>query len=180
MSLSAAEGPPSGKRLSRRGLLVAGAGGAAAAAGFTAGTADAAGATYPRLRIVELAKLQKNHGFQFAYPLEAQPNVLIDFDHPVPDGVGPDRSIVAYSILCQHMGCPVEYHRDQRIFSCPCHQTRYDPERLGSIIQGIALLPLPRIRLKVQGGAVWATGVDGLIFGYRSNLTPGKRVGGVK
>jgi hypothetical protein len=30
----------------------------------------------------------------------------------------------------------------------------------------------------VRDGAVWAVGVDGLIYGYRNNLHPGKRVGG--
>jgi hypothetical protein len=30
----------------------------------------------------------------------------------------------------------------------------------------------------VKGSAVWAVGVDGLIYGYRNNLHPGKRVGG--
>ena len=45
------------------------------------------------------------------------------------------------------MGCPVEYRRATREFVCPCHQTQYDPERLGSIIQGLALRPLPRVLL---------------------------------
>jgi arsenite oxidase small subunit len=61
-----------------------------------------------------------------------------------------------------------------------CHQTRYDPERLGSIIQGVAMQPLPRVLLQVRKGAVWAVGVDGLIYGYRNNLHPGTRVGGGK
>ena len=40
--------------------------------------------------------------------------------------------------------------------------------------------PLPRVLLQVKQGAVWAVGVDGLIYGYRNNLHPGKRVGGTK
>jgi arsenite oxidase small subunit len=76
------------------------------------------------------------------------------------------------------MGCPVEYRRKTREFVCPCHQSQYDPARLASIIQGVALRPLPRIQLEIRSGAVWAVGVDGLIYGYRTNLKPGKRVGG--
>ena len=80
----------------------------------------------------------------------------------VPGGVGPKKSIVAYSILCQHMGCPVEYRRKLREFVCPCHQTQYDPERLGVDHPGRrACAPLPR-SAQVSGGAVWAVGVDGL------------------
>jgi arsenite oxidase small subunit len=171
-----AEGSSTAASLSRRGFLTVGASAAVSVAGLAAEADAATEMSYPRLRIAALANLPKNQAVKFNYPLAAQPNVLIDFDRPVPQGVGPQSSIVAYSTLCQHMGCPVGYHSDQRVFSCPCHQTRYDAERLGSIIQGIALLPLPRVLLQVQGGVVWAVGMDGLVYGYRNNLTPGKRV----
>ena len=167
------------KALSRRQLLAAGATGAAAAAVAGTGLAEAASkGSYPKLRVIALNKLKRNRPVVFSYPLEAQPNVLLDLGHAVPDGVGRKHSIVAYSLFCQHMGCPVEYQPKLREFVCPCHQSRYDPERLGSIIQGVAMQPLPRIRLQVKGGAIWAVGVDGLIYGYRNNLHPGKRVGG--
>ena len=174
------EGTRGEERLSRRDVLVAGAVGAASAAAIETGVAKAAPARYPRVKVVELAKLKVNRPVTFNYPLQAQPNVLIDLGQEVPKGIGPKRSIVAYSILCQHMGCPVEYRRGLRELYCPCHQSRYDPERLGGIIHGLAMQPLPRVLLKVQRGAVWAVGVDGLIYGYRNNLRPGKRVGGGK
>jgi arsenite oxidase small subunit len=164
--------------VSRRALLRSGAAGAAVAALAPAANAEARARRYPSVSVITLSRLKVNRPVSFAYPLEDQPNVLLDFGHAVPKGVGPKRSIVAYSLLCQHMGCPVEYRRTTREFVCPCHQTQYDPERLGAIIQGLALRPLPRILLAVRAGAVWATGVDGLIYGYRSNLTPGRRAGG--
>jgi arsenite oxidase small subunit len=163
--------------VSRRGLLASGAAGAVAVAAG-AGTAQAKGRTYPRLRVIALNKLKVNRAHAFDYPLKGQASVLIDLGHQVPGGVGPKRSIVAYSALCQHMGCPVAYRSGTRELACPCHQTRYDPERLGAIIQGVATRALPKIRLQVTNGAVYAIGVDGLIYGRRSNLTPGKKVGG--
>jgi arsenite oxidase small subunit len=163
--------------LSRRGLLGAGAVGAAAAI-TSAETADAKTRSYPRLRVVSLDRLKVNRAHTFDYPLKGDSSVLIDFGRRVPGGVGPKRSIVAYSAQCQHMGCPVAYRRKSRELFCPCHQSRYDPERLGSIIQGLATRPLPKIRLQVRNGAVFAVGVDGLIYGRRSNLAPGKKVGG--
>lgn len=167
------------KEFSRRQLLAAGATGAAAAAVGGTGLAEAASkGSYPKLRVIALNKLKRNRPVVFSYPLENQASILLDLGHAVPEGVGPKRSIVAYSLFCQHMGCPVEYQPKLREFVCPCHQSRYDPERLGSIIQGVAMQPLPRIRLQVKGGAIWAVGVDGLIYGYRNNLHPGKRVGG--
>jgi arsenite oxidase small subunit len=171
--------PDASGGVSRRGLLQSAAvGGAAVALASPASAGAAAARMYPRHRVVSLAKLRVNRPVDFAYPLTKQPSVLIDLGHAVPGGVGPKRSIVAYSLLCQHMGCPVEYRRATREFVCPCHQTQYDAERLGSIVQGLALRPLPRVLLEVKAGAVWAVGVDGLIYGYRSNLTPGRRVGG--
>lgn len=175
------EGSAAATTVTRRGFLVAGAGGAAALAVGRAEPAEAsASAAYPRLRVVSLSKLKPNRPVTFSYPLETQASVLLDMGHAVPAGVGAKKSIVAYSLFCQHMGCPVEYQAAIRAFVCPCHQSRYDPERLGSIIQGVAMLPLPRVLLRVKGGAVWAVGVDGLIYGYRNNLRPGKRVGGGK
>lgn len=163
--------------LSRRSLLTAGAVGTVAAA-TAATSAEAKGRGYPRLRVIALDKLKVNRAHTFDYPLKGQTSVVIDMDRRVPGGVGPRRSIVAYSALCQHMGCPVAYRSKQRELFCPCHQSRYDPERLGSIIQGVATRPLPKILLQVRNGAVYAVGVNGLIYGRRSNLAPGKKVGG--
>jgi arsenite oxidase small subunit len=138
--------------------------------------AEAAGG-YPQLKVVGLKGLKVNKPHRFDYPLKGQPNVLLDLGQRVPGGVGPDKSIVAYSTLCQHMGCEVAYEKGQRVFACPCHQTHYDPARLASILQGVATRELPRVRLQVRNGAVYAVGVDGLIYGYRNNLKPGKKVG---
>jgi len=166
----------SGPQLSRRGFLTAGAAGAVVLAG-SGSEAEAKGG-YPRLRVVGLDRLRVNRPHEFDYPLKGQSSVLLDLGHRVPGGAGPRRSIVAYSVLCQHMGCATDYHRAQREFRCPCHQTRYDLARLGAIIQGVATRALPRVVLEVRRGAVYAVGVDGLIYGRRSNLAPGTRVGG--
>jgi arsenite oxidase small subunit len=158
-------------------IKVGAAGMAVVAAGAEPAAAGAKAAGYPRIEVATLASLKVNRPVEFDYPLKGQPNMLIDLGHAVPDGVGPKHSIVAFSTLCQHMGCPVTYNKSLREFVCPCHQTRYDPERLGSIIQGVATRALPRVVLQVKGGAVWAVGVDGLIYGYRTNLAPGARAG---
>jgi arsenite oxidase small subunit len=163
--------------VSRRALLAGGAAAAGAVVVSGGGARAATTARYPRHQIIVLDKLRVNRPVSFKYPLAAQPNVLLDLGHRVPGGVGPKRSIVAFSTLCQHMGCPVAYSRSQREFICPCHQTRYDPAREAAIIQGVATRALPRVELQVSNGAVYAVGVDGLIYGYRTNLRPGKKVG---
>jgi arsenite oxidase small subunit len=162
--------------LSRREMFAGAAVATGAAIVADPGTAEAA--AYPRMRIVALNRVRVNRPVHFDYPLKGQASALLDMGHAVPGGVGPKKSIVAYSILCQHMGCPVAYERAPREFACPCHQTRYDPERLAGIIQGVATRALPRVKLSVKNGAIFATGVDGLIYGYRNNLHPGKKAGG--
>jgi arsenite oxidase small subunit len=152
------------------------AGMAVVAAGAEPEIAAAKAAGYPRVKVAEVKKLKVNKPVTFEYPLKGQTSMLLDLGHAVPGGVGAKKSIVAYSTLCQHMGCPVAYDRGLREFVCPCHQTRYDPERLASIIQGVATRALPRVLLQVKGGAVWAVGIDGLVYGYRTNLAPGKKV----
>jgi arsenite oxidase small subunit len=175
----AADTPEHAQRLSRReALAVVGVAAGGAAVAGAEGVADARPAAYPRVRVVDLRGLRVNRAHAFDYPLKGQGNVLIDFGHRVPRGVGPRRSIVAFSALCQHMGCEVDYDRQLRQLVCPCHQTRYDPERLGAIIEGVATRALPRVLLRVRNGAVYAVGLDGLVYGYRSNLRPGRKVVG--
>lgn len=110
-------------------------GGAAAVAGGTAVVVAGCGggskkSSYPRVTVAKLSNIQPNKPISFAYPLQGQPSVLVDVGQSVPEGVGPKGSIVAYSVLCQHMGCPVVYQPALGEFVCPCHQSRYDPARL--------------------------------------------------
>lgn len=179
MSALADDVVPGGHAFSR-GILIATGGTAVAAVAGTSAVAEAASSSYPHLRLIALSKLKTNKPVSFEYPLKGQASMLVDLGRAAPHGIGKRKSIVAYSILCQHMGCPVAYQPALREFVCPCHQSRYDAERLGGIVQGVAMQPLPRIQLAIRNGAVWATGVDGLIYGYRNNLHPGKRVGGSK
>lgn len=168
------------RRFTRKQALVAGGVGAAALGGGAAAvviaTRDDEGEDYPRLAVAKVGDLRPNKPVDFEYPLKGQRSVLVDLDEEVPGGVGDKNSIVAYSALCQHMGCPVPYDADEHHFHCPCHQTMYDPAREGYVIQGVAQSPLPRVELEVDGDDVIAVGVQGLIYGYRENLAPGEKV----
>lgn len=167
-----------GARGFTRRQAIVGGGGAAVAGGTALVVAGCGGGShknaYPRVTVTKLSSIRPNTPINFVYPLQGQASALVDVGRQVPEGVGPKKSIIAYSTLCQHMGCPVVYQPALREFVCPCHQSRYDPERLGSIVQGVAMLPLPRVLLEVKGDSVDAIGVDGLIYGFRDNLKPGK------
>jgi cytochrome b6-f complex iron-sulfur subunit len=54
----------------------------------------------------------------------------------------------AFSAVCTHLGCIVQWKKDQGIFLCPCHAGKFDPN--GNVISGPPPKPLPRYALKVE------------------------------
>jgi arsenite oxidase small subunit len=90
----------------------------------------------------------------------------------VSGGMGPDQDIVAYSILCNHMGCPLNYDPESRTFKCPSHFSIFDSEKAGQMVTGQATEDLPRILLSYNKdtGDIKAVGVSGLIFGRQANI----------
>lgn len=165
-----------GGGLTRRQLVVGGvaAAGAGAAAVVIVTSGDDEG-EFPRQTVARLRDLKPKEPISFEYPLKGQSSVLVDLGEEVPGGIGDSNGIVAYSALCQHMGCDVQFVPEGGYMLCPCHQSKYDPAREGNVIQGVAQEPLPRIQLEIDGEDIVAVGVDGLIYGYRENLAPGAR-----
>lgn len=175
MADDAGESNGGGGGITRRAALIGGgvavAGGAAAAIVIATGDDDDGGGEgYPRKTVASVSSVSPGKPVNFEYPSKGQRSVLVDMGDEVPGGVGDNNSIVAFSVLCQHMGCPVAYRDDEKDFLCACHQSRYDPAREGVVIQGVAQRPLPRVALEIDGEDIVAVGVDGLIYGYRSNL----------
>ena len=158
--------------INRRELLSLG-----AMAGLAAGTgavpraaAQQSAASFPTVAVAPLAELEPGAEVDFDYPDENAPCVLLRLDGPVEGGIGPDQSIVAYSLLCTHKGCPVAYHPEQKMLICPCHWSSFDPAKRGRMIIGQASQGLPQITLRVESGMVEAVGVDGLIYGRHTNI----------
>lgn len=149
------------------GAGVAGAAIASAAAGSPAALAQA---EYPAAGVAALADLEPGATVSFDYPDTDSPAMLIRMAEAVPGGAGPNRDIVAYSVLCTHKGCPVAWNAGQELLICPCHWSTFDPARSGALVIGQASQPLPRIRLRVESGQVRAVGIDGLIYGRHTNI----------
>lgn len=123
-----------------------------------------------RVKVADLASLAPLQPVNFTYPDANSPAVLLDMGRPTYMGVGPRKSIVAYSALCQHMGCPTGFDPERRLLVCPCHMSMFDPSRGGLCLEGPAISRLPRIVLEVAGGSVYAVGVAyGLIYGRADN-----------
>jgi Rieske Fe-S protein len=138
----------------------------------------------------------------FNYPLRNEPNFLLNLASPpggsggatnVVGGVGPQNAIVAFSAICQHLGCPapaIAYYPPgacsktfgSRTFyiHCSCHGSTYDVANGASNLTGPAVLPLPQVTLDWDptDDSISAIGVTGPpVNGHFSTLTGDYPVG---
>ena len=59
-----------------------------------------------------------------------------------------DNSLVAYSKICTHVGCPVAlYEQTTHHILCPCHQSTFDAANGANVIFGPAARALPQLPL---------------------------------
>lgn len=61
----------------------------------------------------------------------------------------PDKGFIAFSRVCTHLGCLVEYERSNQRLLCPCHAGIFDLD--GSVISGPPPKPLAIIPLRIDG-----------------------------
>lgn len=163
--------PKSVPCLNRRDFLIVGSAAGVATVVAAPGLAGAAEAkAYPVKDVAPLAKAGTDGPISFEYPDADSPAMLVALPSAAPGGVGPENRIVAYSTLCTHKGCPVNYLPDRHMFVCPCHWSSFDPAKNGQLVIGQASEPLPRIQLRVKDGMVQAVGVEGLIYGRHTNI----------
>ena len=64
-----------------------------------------------------------------------------------------DGSLAAFSAVCTHAGCQVEYASGMLV--CPCHGSEFDAST-GAVIQGPAVTPLARKRVLQRRGSIYA------------------------
>lgn len=171
-------------KLSRR-IFLKSSGSAAAIVG-TAGAALAPGAAqaaspgaatstnlnYPVRSVGKAGGMPVNEVVPFSYPDASSPCVALRMGSAVPGGVGPNKDIVAFSTLCTHMGCPVQYEGGTKTFKCGCHFSIFDPENGGQMVCGQATEDLPKVLLQYDAktDSVAAVGIDGLIYGRQANI----------
>jgi thiosulfate dehydrogenase [quinone] large subunit len=66
-------------------------------------------------------------------------------------------SFVAFSAVCTHAGCPVQFDASNEQFVCPCHGGLYDA-RTGRVLAGPPPAPLQQIPVRVVGGQLRVDG----------------------
>jgi len=66
-----------------------------------------------------------------------------------------DKEFIAFSAVCTHLGCQVEFNAVKRDIECPCHAGLFDLE--GKVIGGPPPRPLPRVNVSVAEGKVYVS-----------------------
>jgi arsenite oxidase small subunit len=164
--------PADGERacMSRRGFLLSGSATVAVVSlaslplDAQAQGARALRATYP---------LKTGEPIAFAYPYPDVRNIVVKLGAEAGGGVGPARDIVGFNQQCPHMGGPMDgtYKPQHQVLGpCPLHLTTFDLTRHGMVVSGHSTESLPQIVLELQGDDIYAVGVQGLIYGYSSNV----------
>jgi Rieske Fe-S protein len=62
------------------------------------------------------------------------------------------ETIKAYSLICTHLGCTVQWQAGQKQFYCPCHDGRFD--QFGDVIAGPPPVPLEQFPVSVEGDRI--------------------------
>ncbi len=108
------------------------------------------------------------------------PALVVRLPGPIPGDLTVDSGVATasaylagFSRVCTHQHCTVVLNRDldainfgfnyttnSPALTCPCHLSVFDPMRGGKAVSGPAVLPLPRVRLEMEDGAVFATGIE--------------------
>lgn len=98
-----------------------------------------------RLHKVYLCPLQKippGGTFEFE-DMQGKKAILINLD----------GKIKAFSQICTHLGCTVEWRPDKKEFYCPCHEGRFDVE--GRVLSGPPPRPLDEFEVVVEENLVY-------------------------
>ena len=63
--------------------------------------------------------------------------------------------VFAYSAICTHQGCTVNFNSGNSHFQCPCHGAEFDPSNGAKVLAGPAPSPLAKIKISVQGNNIF-------------------------
>jgi arsenite oxidase small subunit len=137
---------------------------------------------WPKLKVTNINSVQPLTPITFNYPLTNTPNILVKLGVKADNGVGPDGDIVAFSDVCQHLGCfyafltPGTSPTCNLSFKaaipqgyCCCHGSQYDLAHGGNVIHGPAPRPVPQVKLELDQstGDIFAVAMGApTIFGH--------------
>jgi Rieske Fe-S protein len=65
---------------------------------------------------------------------------------------GEDDEVIAMTAECPHLGCKIDYDRDQDHFVCPCHDSSFGLD--GSVNDGPSPRPMDQLEARVRDGVI--------------------------
>lgn len=63
--------------------------------------------------------------------------------------------VYAYSAVCTHQGCTVEFDKNSKHLMCPCHGAEFDPANSAKVLAGPTNTPLPKVKILVKGDEIF-------------------------
>jgi len=137
---------------------------------------------WPKIKVANKNSLQLLTPVTFNYPLTNTPNLLVKLGVKAKGGIGPDKDIVAFSDICQHLGCfygfvpPSDSPPCNKSYKaslsegyCCCHGSQYDFVDGAKVIGGPAPRPVPQVQLELDQstGDIYAVSMGPpTIFGH--------------
>lgn len=132
-----------------------------------------ASTSWPVIKIANSSTLDPSKPLRFNYPLVDTTNVLVKTGTPAVNGVGPNSDIVAFSDICQHLGCIYSvlptgssppcsgYVAPAPQGYCCCHGGQYSYLNGGQVIGGPPRFPVPQVMLRYDSstGDIYAIGM---------------------
>lgn len=150
-------------------------------------TSQTSSSPFPRFKVANLSDVSASTPVYFNYPLDETPNILVKLGVKAEGGVGPDGDIVAFSTICQHLGCIYGFVPSGKSPTCDstykaagpegyccCHGTAYDLTKAGAVITGPSPRPVPQVTLEFDSssGDIFAVGMGPpTIFGHDTGST---------
>lgn len=99
--------------------------------------------------VIGNSKQNANSAVDFVNPADTTASLLVRLA---------SGAFVAYERACTHVGVLVNYDPATKKLVCPAHGAIFDPANGGTVIQGPAKLPLPKVGIQVQADGTVTTG----------------------
>jgi len=94
-------------------------------------------------KIVSLSAFPVGSTMQFTAP-DGNPAILFRTN----------AGIFAYSAICTHQGCTVNYSALEHTLNCPCHGAKFDPNNGAKVVAGPAPTPLAKYSVIIKGDSI--------------------------
>jgi len=95
-------------------------------------------------QIIKVADLPIGGTFKFVHSTLGMPSVLFRTK----------TGVFAYSAICTHQGCTVDYKASAKKLVCPCHGAQFDPFNNAKAVAGPTNVPLEKLKVAISGAWV--------------------------